>query len=151
VVDARGQKPFISSLYAEVTLLHDIFLGDKLGCAKGAGLDAQLAPCTFLLVNEDDAVGALMDSIFRARFNARRLATVFAGHGHIIHREFAPSLFGTHFMNFNEVRAYGEAVLLLAGYLAGQTAIAKIDIHKKRFLFHGMYPSARDSACREDP
>jgi len=131
VVYARGQKPFISSFYTEITLLNDIFLGNKLGCAKGAGLNAQLAPGTSLLVNEDDAVGALIDGIFRARFNARWLATVFTGHGHIIHREFAPSLFGAHFMNFNEVRAYGEPVLLLAGYLAGQTPIAKIDIDKK--------------------
>ena len=111
--------------------MHDIFLGDELGCAKGTGLDAQLAPSTFLLVNENDAVGALIDSIFWARFNARRLATVFAGYGHIIHREFAPGLFWAHFMNFNEVRAYGEAMLLLAGYLTGQTPIAKIDIDKK--------------------
>jgi len=130
-VYARGQKPFISSFYTEVTLLHDIFLGDILGCAKGAGLDAELAPRTFLLVNEDDAIGALIDSIFRARFNARWLAAVFTGHGHIIHREFAPGLFGAHFMNFNEVGAYGEPVLLLTGYLAGQTPIAKIDIDKK--------------------
>ncbi len=150
-MDTRGQKPVISSLYAEVALLHDVFLGDKLGCAKGTGLDAQLAPCTHFLVNEDDAVGAPIDSILRARFNARRLATVFAGHGHIIHREFAPNPFGAHFMNFNEVRSHGEAVLLLAGHLAGKTAIAKIDIDKKRFLFHGIDPSARDSVCREGP
>jgi hypothetical protein len=147
VVYARGQKPFIGSFYAEITLLHDIFLGDKLGCAKGTGLDAQLASGTLFLVNKNDAVGALIDSIFRARFNACRLATVFAGHGHIIHREFAPRLLGTYFMNFNEVGAYGQAVLLLAGYLAGKTAIAKIDIHKKRFLFHGIDPGARDSVC----
>jgi hypothetical protein len=131
VVYARGQKPFIGSCYTEVTLLHDIFLGDKLGRAEGAGLDAQLAPCTFFLVDEDDAVGALIDGIFRARFDAGGLATVFTGHGHVIHREFAPDFFGAHFMNFNEVRTYVEAVLLLAGYLAGQTAIAKIDIDEK--------------------
>ena len=55
-----------------VTFLHVVFFRDKLEC-QGTSLHAYLATSTFFLDDENDAIGAFIDSRFRAGFNAGRL------------------------------------------------------------------------------
>jgi hypothetical protein len=121
----------IGSIYTEVTLLNDIFPGQKLGGTKGAGLQTDLTTRAFFLVDENNAIGAFADGILRAGLNAGRLATVFTGHGHEIHGQLPPNAGGSHLMNLNEVCSHGNPMLLFAGHLAGKTTVTEIHVHKQ--------------------
>jgi hypothetical protein len=85
----------------------------------------------FLLVDENNAIGAFPDGILRAGLDAGRLAAVVAGHGHEIHGQLTPNPGGSHLMNLNEVCSHGKPMLLFAGHLAGKTPITEIHVNKQ--------------------
>jgi len=111
--------------------LYYVFLRNKLRGTKGAGLDAQLTTGAFLLVDENNAIGALINSTLRAGFKASWLAAVPTGHRHEIHDQLAPNPGGSYLFNLYEVRSHAKLVLLLAGHLAGKTAVTEIYINTK--------------------
>jgi len=111
--------------------LHYVFLRNKLRGTKGAGLDAQLTTGAFLLADENNAIGTLINSTLRAGFKASWLAAVPTGHRHEIHDQLAPNPGGSYLFNLYEVRSHAKLVLLLAGHLAGKTAVTEIYINTK--------------------
>lgn len=141
MVHASRQQPLVSPLYTQVTHLHYVFLRDKLGGTKGTGLNACLTTGAFLLDDENNSVGALIDGTLRTGFDTRWLAAMLTGHGHVIQDQLAPNPYRSHLFNLDEVWSYAKPVLLLASYLAGITTIAEIYINEKRFLFHFISPS----------
>jgi len=109
--------------------LHYVFLRNKLGGTKGAGLNAQLTTGAFLLIDENNAIGALTNSTLRAGFNASWLTAMPAGHGHKIHDQLAPNPGGPYLFNLDEVWSHTKLVLLLASHLTGKTTVTELHIN----------------------
>ena len=125
------QLPTVSSLDTQVTHLHHVFLRNKLGGTKRTGLDAQLTASAFLLGDENNAIGALINSTLRTSLKASWLATMLTGHRHKIHDQLAPNLGGPHLFNLDEVWPHAKPVLLLAGHLTGKTTVTEVYVNKK--------------------
>jgi hypothetical protein len=131
VVHTSGHLSTVGSIHTQVTLLHHIFSGQKLRRTKGTGLETELTTRAFLLVDENNAIGAFADRILRAGLNAGRLAAVLTGHGHKIHGQLTPNSGGSYLMDLNEVCSHSEPMLLFARHLAGKTPITEIHVHKQ--------------------
>jgi hypothetical protein len=125
----------INPMIAEVAFLCYPFLRIELHHSKRAGFDTGLTPDANLWIDENNAIGPLMDRINRTNLFAGRVGTVKAASRIVGEFQSTVYFLDPFCSHLYPTRSFGRIILLFTGYFAGIASPAEvfIDDHCKFF------------------
>jgi hypothetical protein len=138
IVGAGGDQAPVHAVMAEVAFLGNSFGGVEGDRAVRAGVETCLAPGAGLLIQYNDAVGALGDRLRGTRPGAGRIVAVSAYTDSKRELKLSSHPLRAVLPNRDQLDPVRGSVLLLAGHLAGPAAPAEIFPYLQSNRSHGV-------------